>query len=137
MPVVFSLYESYGGTGDSPIYTFPVVFYANYPHSGKKIIAHGSVRAKGEIIKDAGEESWDLTIKGVLGSGNDDYDTIMGLIDTMESTIALNTPYILEITSGATTHTYNVKRLVAIEYPPDDLRVDSIEYTCILRVSCW
>jgi len=137
MSIIFTLYASDGTT---PVYTFPVVFSANYPHSGKKFIEHENVRSKGSIIIGGGEEVWDLTLKGVLGSGNETYGSLMALIDTMESSIVLNTPYYLKIESdetGVPEYSYKCKRISPIEYPEDNLRVDQIEYTCIMRVNSW
>lgn len=130
MSVYFKLCESDGTTLR---YIFPVVISANYPHSEKNIIEHSNVRGKGSIIINGGEKSWDLVIIGVL-SGQD-YNTLMTAIDDLEDKIVLNTAYVLKITKGiGTTWDYNVKRIVPIEYPSDNLRTDNIEYTCTLRV---
>jgi len=135
MSITFTLYASDGAT---PVYTFPVVISANYPRSGKKIIEHENVRGKGSITIDGGNESWDLKIVSVLSANG--YGALMSLIDSMESSIVLNTPYYLKIESdetGVSEYSYKVKRILPIEYPEDNLRTDSIECTCYLRVLSW
>jgi len=132
MAVTFKLYQSDEIT---LVHTFSTVFEANYPHTEKKVIEHENVRSKGSIIIDGGESSWDLSIKGVLFAT--DYDTLMTLIDTMESAIAINTPYYIKISSGTTTHSYKCKRILPIEYQADNIRTNFIEYIATLRINSW
>jgi len=129
MSVYFKLFESDGTT---PVYIFPVVFSANYPHTGKKIIEYTNPRGKGSITLDGGSESWDLSIKGVLKAN--DYNALMTLVDAMEEDVELNVPYVLTITGG---YSYNVKRLIPITYEENSLRTNYIEYTCVLRCLSW
>jgi len=133
MAATFKLYASNGST---LIYTFPVVFSANYPHSEKKYVEHENLRGKGSIITDGGEASWDIILRGVLFAA--DYNSLQALINTLESTIVLNTPYYLKITKAiSTTWDYKVKRISPIEYQEDSLRTDFTEYQVILRVNAW
>ena len=133
MAATFKLYASNGST---LIYTFPVVFSANYPHSEKKYVEHENLRGKGSIITDGGEASWDIILRGVLFAA--DYNALQALINTLESTIVLNTPYYLKITKAiSTTWDYKVKRISPIEYQEDSLRTDFTEYQVILRVNAW
>ena len=134
MSVTFKLYENYGESEETE-YTFPIVFSANYPHSGKKSIEHENVRGKGSIIIDGGQESWDLTLKGVLSSI--DYDNLMEKVDEMEESVEINVPYTLVISNSITTYMYNVKRITSIIYQDDNLRTNFIEYTVVLRVNSW
>jgi len=135
MAVTFKLYQSDGMT---PVYTFPVVFSANYPHSEKKIIEHENVRGKGSIIIDGGESAWDLTLRGAFSA--DGYDDLMVLVDAMETAIALNTKYVLKITKNqveTTDYSYNVKRITPIETSPDNIRTNYLEYIIVFRVNSW
>jgi hypothetical protein len=132
MSVRFKLYATNGST---LIYTFHCVFSANYPHSEKNLIEHTNPRAKGSIIVDGGSSPWTLNLKGVIFSST--YDNLMNLVDNMESYVTLNTPFVLGITSGATTHTYNVKRTEPIIWQEDNLRTNYIEYNITFRVNCW
>jgi len=133
MAVTFKLYAS---NGSSLVYTFPVVFSANYPHSEKRIIEHENIRGKGSIIVNGGDTSWDLTLKGVLMAV--DYNALMALVDSLETIVVLNTPYYLKITKGtSTTWDYKCKRITPIEWQSDNLRTNFIEYQVTLRVNCW
>jgi len=120
---------------EQPEFTFPVVFSANYPHTGKKIIEHENVRGKGSITVDAGQESWDLVLKGVLKA--DDYDSLMELVDDMEENVQINVPYTLVISNGVTTYEYRVKRITPIEYQEDNLKTDFLEYIVTLKCLSW
>lgn len=132
MAVTFKLYASNGTT---LLYTFPCVFEANYPHTEKKIIEHSNMRGKGSIIINGGDASWDLTLKGVVFAA--DYDAVMTIIDAMESAVVINTSYYVKITSGTTTHSYKVKRILPIEYEAASLRNKFSEYQITLRVNAW
>jgi len=135
MSVQFRLYQSDGVT---LVYTFPVVFEANYPHSEKEMVEYRTIRGKGSLYADGGETAWDFTMRGVVFG--EDYDAVISAIDSMESAVALNTPYVLKITKsvgGATNYEYNVKRVAPIEYEIASRRTDFCEYMCQLRVNSW
>jgi hypothetical protein len=133
MNVYFQLYASNGTT---PQYLFPVVFDANYPHTEKNLIEHTNIRGKGSIVVSGGDSAWDITLKGVLFAA--DYEALTVLIDAMESSVALNTPYVLKINKTSSTYySYNVKRIVPIEWQSNNLRTNFMEFTCTLRVLSW
>lgn len=133
IPIYFRLYASDGNT---LLYTFPVVFRADYPQSTKEYIEHSNFRGKGSIIVNGGDKAWDLTLTGVLIA--DDYEALTVLIDAMESAVVLNTPYVLKINKTTNTYySYNVKRTQPIKFETDNLRTDAIEYTITLRVNSW
>jgi prophage DNA circulation protein len=132
MDVRFRLWDS---TETSILYTFPIVFSANYPHSEKHLIEHSSPRAKGSLVLDGGIAAWDLVLQGVLMA--DDYQALMALADALESAVALNTPYILNINKTVSTYySYHVKRIVPIEYA-DNIKTDFLEYKITFRVNSW
>jgi hypothetical protein len=133
MNVYFQLYASNGTT---PQYLFPTVFSANYPHTEKNLIEHTNVRGKGSIIVDGGDSAFDLTLKGVLFAS--DYEALIVLIDAMESSVALNIPYVLKINKTSSTYySYNCKRITPIEWQSDNLRTNFIEYSISLRILSW
>jgi hypothetical protein len=135
MAVYFRLYQSNGVT---LVYTFPVVFEANYPHSEKEMIEHKSIRGKGSLYVDGGEVAWDLILRGVVFGA--DYDAVEGAIEAMEGAVVINTPYVLKITksvAGATNYEYNVKRVTPIQYQIDNRRTDYLEYNIQFRVNSW
>ena len=128
----FRLYDS-AGTG--LLYTFPAVNYTNAPQSIERFVEHENVRAKGSLIINGGEASWDLEMRfTIIG---DDYEDITSKIVTLENTVQFNTPYILIIAKTPTTSfQYNVKRLEAFDYA-DSLRTSFQKVSCILRVNSW
>lgn len=135
MAVTFKLYQSDGIT---PVYTFPTVFEANYPHSENEVIEHRSIRGKGSLYVDGGEMAWDLTLRGVFFGV--DYDAVISAVEALESAVVINTPYVLKITKSAIANTYyqyNVKRVATVQYQADNIRTDYLEYICTLRVNSW
>lgn len=132
MAVTFRIYASNGST---LLHTFSTVFSANFPHTEKNLIEHTNPRGKGSIIVDGGNSSWDLIIKGVIFASG--YYNLMTAVDSMESNIVLNTPYVITISDGSKTYSYNCKRILPIEYQDDSLRTDYLEYNCILRILSW
>ena len=131
----FKLYD----TGDNLIYTFPVVQFSNAPQSPERHIAIEGVRGKGALIIDSGTPSWELVIRGVImiDNASEGYDELTDDIVSMESTIALNTPYKLRIYQDDSNYwEYFVKRLEPIIWN-ESLRTDMIEYECRLIVNAW
>lgn len=132
MDVRFRLWNS----GESLIlYTFPIVFSANYPHSEKNLVEHKNLRAKGSLVLDGGEAPWDLNLQGVII--DNDYQGLMASVDALESAVQLNTSYVLKINKTISTYySYKVKRIVPIEYS-DNNRTDFVEYRITFRVNSW
>jgi len=129
----FQLYDSAGTT---LLYTFPVVQESNHPFTSSKAVEIESQRGKGSILIDGGQESWDLTFRGVLSADN--YEELVPKMDELDSTVALNTPYILKIGKTATTnYEYKIKRVLSIIWGVTNFRNNFIEYTITLRVNCW
>jgi hypothetical protein len=133
MNVYFRLYDY---TGLTPIYTFPIVFSANYPHTEKQLIEHTSLRGKGSIIVEGGDSAWDITLKGVLKAN--DYEALTVLIDAMETAVVLNTAYVLKINKTVSTYyEYKVKRISPIIFDEANIRTSFIEYQVTFRVNSW
>lgn len=128
----FKLYDS---TGNTLLYTFPIVQRTNIPQSPKNIVEHSTVRGKGSIIIEGGDQAWDAEIEGILFGNN--YEMVTSKIDELESAIELNIPYILRFDQTETLYwQYKVKRIVPIEYP-ENLRTDTQRYIIRLRVNSW
>lgn len=134
-------FKLYASDGVTLVYTFPVVQATNAPQSPKKVVEHQGQRGKGSIIIDGGEAPWDLTIRGILTTeediGADAYKDLISKMDTLESSVALNTQYVLHIDKTESTYySYNVKRIQPITYETG-LRINAQEYEVILRANCW
>ena len=116
-------------------YTFPVVQETNIPQTVQRSVVLKGQRAKGAIVIDGGEDTWDLIVKGL--HYGEDYDTIQAAIVAMETAIDLNTSYIIRFDKTISTYyEYNVKRIKAISYPAS-LRTDSQEYTVTFLANSW
>lgn len=125
-------------TGVSTVYTFPAVNFTNEPQSVRDTVVITNLRAKGGIAIDGGEKPWTLEIHFTLLA--DDYEEMIALIDTLESTIAINTPYLLRVSRTASTYAqYKIKRLEAFEYPgvETNLRNNIQEVTAKFEVNIW
>jgi len=129
----FKLYDS---TGISLLYTFPVIQESNHPHTSSKAVEIESQRGKGSIIIDGGQESWDLTFRGVLSADN--YEALVPIQDALDAVVALNTPFIMKIDKTSTTaYEYKIKRILPITWGTTNFRNNFIEFTITLRVNCW
>jgi hypothetical protein len=128
-------FDLWNSTGTVLIYTFPAVNYTNAPQSVKANIEITSQRSSGSIIIPGGEKPWDLELRfNLIG---DDYEEVAGKIDLLESTIDVNTPYLLRIDkSQSTYYEYKVKRLQPFNYA-ESLRNWLQEVTASFRVNCW
>lgn len=131
------LYESDGVTLK---YTFETVQSINAPQTVKDMIEIKNPRGKGSLIIDGGQASWDLTIKGIIYSEEDDggeaYKDLTEKIDELEG-IAIGTAYVLKIDKDELNqYEYNVKRITPIEYT-ENLRTSYIPYRVTLRANSW
>ncbi|KKL88285.1 hypothetical protein LCGC14_1926240 [marine sediment metagenome] len=134
MPFIpkFRLYNS---VGDTLLLTFPVVQETNAPQSPSNIVEITGTRGIGSIIIAGGTPPWNLIIKGVLIGDN--YQAIVVAMDALESTVTLNTAFLVRIDKTISSYyEYNVKRILPIEYP-ENLRTSNQKYTVTLRVNSW
>ena len=132
----FKLYQSDGLTLQ---YEFPLVQYCNAPQSSKSLLEIKGQRAKGSLIIDGGDESWVVTIRGVMAidQASQGYNDLMAKIADLEDKILLNTPYVLKINkTDVTYYEYNVKRVEKIEYG-ETLRNYYVPYSINLTVNSW
>jgi len=128
----FKLYNS-AGTG--LLYTFHAVNYTNAPQTVESFVEITSLRSKGSVVIDGGEAVWDLELRFTLLG--DDYEDITSQIETLENTIAFNTPYVLRIDKTNSTYfEYPVKRLTSFIYD-ENLRTDFQKVVARFRVNCW
>jgi len=132
-------FKLYASNGTDLVYTFPIVQSTNLPQTVKKTIEIKGQRGKGSIIVDGGNDTWDLEIRGlfVIDNADEGYEEITVKIDTIESAIELNTPYVLRVDkTDSTYYEYNVKRINPITYP-SSLRTDLQEYIVTFIVNSW
>ena len=128
----FKLYD-YTGTG--AYYQFPAVQETNIPHTTVKNTVIEGMRGIGCIVISGAEGSWDLRIRGYMLAA--DYPALTAMIDTLESAVATDTPYVLVFEkTNSSSYSYNVKRIEPIEYP-ESLRTDYQEYVLTLKANAW
>jgi hypothetical protein len=128
-------FKLYASDGITLVYTFPVVVYTNAPKSEKKTIIIEGQRAKGSLVIDGGEKSWNLELEGWITGV--DYDAIAVGIYALEAAVTLNTKFVLKFERSSTEkYSYNVKRLEPIEYS-QSLRTISQVYRINFLTYCW
>ena len=111
----FRLYENDGTT---LVYEFALVLnWDNSPFQDPETFSfHNSLRGQGTIISEGSQESFDFPLDFMLTG--DDYEALVAEMNTLPSTIAFNTEYILKIDlTASTTKNLNVKRLSSILFP--------------------
>jgi hypothetical protein len=110
----------YRSDGNTLQYTFLVVQSTNMPQSVKKNTVIEAKRGNGAIVIPGSDASWEIVIHSILAGA--DYEAIDTKIAALETVIVLHTPYVIKFDKTATTtYSYNVKRILPIEYP-DSLR---------------
>lgn len=131
----FKLYENYGESGETLIYTFEVVQETNAPQSTIKSTVIEGIRGQGCIVISGSEGSWDLKIRGIFLA--EDYKSITDKIDALEYAVTLGTKFTLVFDkTEATAYIYNVIRITPIDYP-ESLRTDYQEYIVTLKANAW
>jgi hypothetical protein len=111
------LYRLYASDGSTLIYTFDFIVNDNGPQDPIKFTEISGIRGGGSIIIGGSKQSWDLTLDFWLIGNN--YQALIAKINTLQSTILMNVPYVLKIDlTPSTTLNYNVKRIVPIRLDP-------------------
>lgn len=122
------------------LYTFTAVQNTNLPQTPRETVTITSLRSKGAVVIDGGIKPFDGIIEFVLWSNTGDYTDIMDLIDELETTIPINTAFILRMDKSATTYyDYHIKRLVPFSYPDvgTDQRLYRQKVTATFLCSAW
>lgn len=129
-------YVIWNSTETGIIYTIPFVQSDNSPQDPGKFVELNSFRGQGNIIVAGGNSApWDLVLDFVIQGT--DYENLIAKMDTMESSIAKNTKYVIKIgRTSTTTKDYNVKRIDPIVWGED--RRTTIQHgTITLKVNAW
>ena len=122
------------------LYIFPAVQNTNLPQSPRETVTITSLRSKGAVVIDGGIKAFEATLEFVLWDDSGEYEVIMGLIDTLETTIPINTPFILRMDkSPSTYYDYKIKRLVPFVYPDvgTDLRTYRQKVNATFLTDAW
>ena len=130
-------YILYASNGTTPVYTFPYVQSDNSPQDPKSFVEITGLRGTGSIVIPGSTQPWDLTLRFLLTAN--DYEGLIALMDSVQSTIVPQTKYVLKIdrTSGGNTQSYNVMRLTPLTFTDIDFRNNTEEVTISLRVNSW
>jgi len=131
----FPKYKLYASDGTTSVYPFQYILSDNSPINTLRFTEITGFRGQGSIIVPGSTQPWDLQLTFFLCNTN--YDTLIAAMDSIESTIALGTPYVLKIDRTiSTTKDYNVKRLTPIQWE-DTNRVRYQKGVIIFRVNSW
>jgi len=131
----FPKYKIYASNGNSLVYTFNYVTNENGPQDPLKQTEISGIRGIGSIIISGSADAWDLNLEFVLVGT--DYQDLISKMDSLETTIARNTEYVLKIDrTSSTTKDYNVKRLVPIQWQSGK-RTTLQRGNIIFRVYSW
>lgn len=141
MAGTFPRFRLYASDGSTPVYEFEnVVDWGESPFEDPiTFVEHTSLRGQGSIISDGADEAWDLPLQFVLI--DDDYKALVAIMNTLPTTIAKNTKYILKIDlTDSTTKDLKVKRLTPIRFPSGTRKKKVTTFAdgfIALRVGSW
>jgi len=123
-------------TDTADIYTIPFVTDDNSPQDNGNYIEKKGLRGQGSvIIPGTSIAPWDLSLRFILQGAN--YEAVIALMDSLQTTIVKNTPYILKIgRTAVTTQAYNVKRILPFAFE-SGRRVRIQRVGLIFRVHSW
>lgn len=131
----FPKYKLYASDGLTVVYPFDYVLADNSPQDAFRFTEITGFRGQGSIIIGGSTQPWDIELTFFLWKS--DYSSLIASMDSVESTITLNTPYILKIDRTiATTKDYHVKRISPIRWENTN-RVRYQKGTIIFRVNSW
>ena len=118
MAGTFPRFRLYENDGTTLVFEFEkVIDWDNSPFQDPITFSeHTSLRGQGSIISEGSQAPFDFPLTFVL-LGND-YEDLAGQMNTLPSTIDINTQYILKIDlTASTTKDLKVKRLNPIQFP--------------------
>ena len=128
-------YKLYAADGLTLVYPFTYILSDNSPQDALRFTEITGFRGQGSIIIGGSTQPWDIQLTFFLCAT--DYASLISAMDSVESTIALNTPYVLKIDRTiSTTKDYNVKRIAPIQWE-DTNRVRYQKGVITLRVNSW
>ena len=122
------------------LYQFSAVQSTNLPQTVRDTITISNQRARGAVVIDGGIKSFEAKIDFVLWSDSLDYEDISAQIDTLETTIPINTPFILRMDKTSTTwYDYKIKRLVPFDYQdvPTDKKIGRQKVSATFLTDSW
>ena len=125
---------------ESELYVFTAVQNTNLPRTPRATVSISNLRAKGEVVIDGGIKAFDAIVDFVLWTDSGEYEELMTLIETLESTIPINTPFILRMDKTSSTYyDYKIKRLVEFDYKDveQDKRLYRQKVNTTFRVDAW
>jgi hypothetical protein len=128
-------FKLYASNGSTLVYTFNFIQNENGPQDPFNNTEITGFRGQGSLIIPGSLSAWDLTLDFCLVGT--DYQDLISKMDSLESTIVANTPYILKIDrTPSTTKDYNVKRIVPIQWQ-SSYRLKLQKGIITLRVNSW
>lgn len=138
MPSGYPFFKLYQSNGTSLVYTFENTLSIDDFQDPFTFSEHTSLRGQGSIISEGSDAPWDMNISFMLTG--DDYDDLVSQMNSLLTTIAKNTKYVLRVDlTPSTTKIYKVKRLQSFAFPLENRkkRVNFQTTNLILRVLSW
>jgi len=131
----FPKYNLYASDGLTLIYQFIYTLEDNSPQDSLRFTEITGFRGQGSIIIGGSTQPWDLEMTFFLTAI--DYADLIAKMDSVETTILMNTPYVLKIDRTiSTTKNYNVKRIAPIRWE-NTKRVRYQKGIITFRVNSW
>jgi len=139
MSISFPRFRLFDETGLILIYEFEFVTNILDNQDPADFVEHAGLRGQGSIIIEGSDSAWDLNMSFILRG--DDYEAVTVEINTLISSIAKFTKYILKVdtTIGGGTRDYKLMRLLPFSFPLPTtnkrVRVQRVDVT--FRVETW
>ena len=128
-------YKLYASDGLTLVYSFAYILADNSPQDALRFTEISGFRGQGSIIIGGSTQPWDIELTFFLQGT--DYSDLISKMDSVETTILMNTPYLLKIDRTiSTTKNYNVKRITSIKWE-NTQRVHYQKGTIQFRVNSW
>jgi len=128
-------YMLYQYDGLTPVCQIANVVEDNGPQDPIRFTEISGSRGQGSIIVQGANAAWDLKLGFWLIGKN--YQDLIAQLDSLQSSIVPNTPYVLKIDRTPTTSvSYNVKRVTPIAWDMSS-RFYSQKGTILFRVNSW
>lgn len=109
----------YASNGVTLIYNFQYVREINDWQDPANFTLHESLRGQGSHVSEGSNNTWELNLNFILQG--EDYEDLVAQMESLQSSIAKFTKYILKVEKviGGATKDYKVMRVNSFEFPLD------------------
>jgi len=127
----------YQDDGSTPVYTFEhVLDLPDQDTDNPDSVELQNLRSQGSIVLPGGDKAYKFRIRGIISAA--DYTALRVAMKALKTAITNNTSFVLKVDASiSTTDSYNVKRIVPINWDGPERKTKIQYYTVEFLANSW